>query len=159
MTDTVLGAIAYSEPGGWEGTYTILFLGREVTVRMALGGWDEADPVEAVQREAVEQFTARKAELCGQADDALYAEYLQRQPELREQFGGDADRLMPIIDGKEGLSALVTPDFFQVPLPRRGLTDRVVALMYNCSWDVELGLAVKFVNEAVAEVGPQNIVL
>ncbi|ART70529.1 hypothetical protein BTO20_20065 [Mycobacterium dioxanotrophicus] len=159
MTDTVLGAIAYSEPGGWEGTYTILFVGREVTVRMALGGWDEADRVEPVQRDAVEQFSARRAELCAQADDALYAEYLRRQPELREQFGDDADRLMPIIDGMEGLSDLVTPDFFQVPLPRRGSTDRVVALTYNCSWDVELGLAVKFVNEAVAEVGPQNIVL
>ncbi|KLI09246.1 MULTISPECIES: DUF6985 domain-containing protein [Mycobacteriaceae] len=159
MIDPVFGDITFSEVGGWEGSYTILFLGREVTVRMALGGWDEADPVEPVQRDAVEQFTARKAELCGQADDALYFEYLQRQPELREQFGDDADRLMPIIDGKEGLSTLVTPDFFQVPLPRRSSTDRVVALMYNCSWDVELGLAVKFVNESIAEVGPQNIVL
>ena len=159
MIDPVLGAVAYSEPRGWEGTYTLLFLGREMAVRMALGGWDEADPVEPVQREAVEQFTARKAELCGQADDVLYVEYLRRQPELCEQFGDDADRLMSIIDGKEGLSTLVTPDFVQVPLPRRGSTDRVVALMYNCAWDVELGLAVKFVNESIAEVGPQNIVL
>nr|WP_241010983.1 hypothetical protein [Mycobacterium gordonae] len=66
---------------------------------------------------------------------------------------------MPIINGKEGLSTLVAPDFFQVPLPRRCSTDRVVALMYSCSWDVELGLAVKFVNESIVEVGPQNIVL
>ncbi|GAA1089810.1 DUF6985 domain-containing protein [Tsukamurella spumae] len=157
--DTVLGEIAYSEPGGWEGTYILPFVGRELTVRMALGGWDEADPVEPVQRDAVEHFTARKAELCALADSALYGEYLRLRPGLREQFGDDADRLMPVIDSKEELSEIVTPDFFQVPYPGRGSTDRVVALMYNCTWDVELGLAVKFVNESIAEVGPQNIAL
>lgn len=159
MTDAVLGAIAYSEPGGWEGSYTFLFLGREVTVRMALGGWDEADPVAPVQRDAVEQFTLRKAELCEQADDALYAHYLERLPELREQFGDDADKLMPVVASKQGLSQLVTPDFFLAPYPRRGSTDRVVALMYNCTWDIELGIAIKFVNEQIVEIGPQNIVL
>ncbi len=45
---------------------------------------------------------------------------------------------MPIIEGREGLSELATPDFFQVPYPSRGSTERVVALMYyNCVWDVE----------------------
>ncbi|RDB45121.1 DUF6985 domain-containing protein [Tsukamurella tyrosinosolvens] len=157
--DTALGEITYSEPGGWEGTYALLFAGREQTVRMALGGWDEADPVEPIQRDAVEQFTARKRELCALADNALYEECLRLRPGLREQFGDDADRLMPIIGHKEELPEIVTPDFFQVPYPGRGSTDRVVALMYNCTWDVELGLAVKFVNESVSEVGPQNIAL
>ncbi len=159
MTDAVLGEIAYSEPMGWGGSYTFLFLGHEVTVRMALGGWNEEDPVTPVQRDAVEQFSLRKAELCEQADDALYAEYQKRLPELREQFGDDADKLMPIIADKQGLAKLVGPDFFLVAYPRRGSTDRIVALMYNCTWDVELGIAVKFVNEQIAEVGPQNIVL
>ena len=159
MTDSVLGHIAYSEPCGWEGHYTILFFGREVTVRMSLSGWDANDPVEAVQRDAVAAFSARKDELCEQADEALYREYQERLPELREQFGDSADRLMPIIDSQQELSELVTPDFFLVPYPHHSSTDRVVALMYNCMWDVELGIVVKFANESIVEVGPQNIVL
>lgn len=159
MTDAALGPIVYSEPGGWEGEYTFQFFGRDVTVRMALGGWDEDEPVAPVQREAVEHFTLHKVDLCAQADDALYAHYLERLPELREQFGDDADKLMPVVADKHELSKLVTPDFFLVPYPRRGSTDRVVALMYNCTWDIELGIAIKFVNEQIVEVGPQNIVL
>ncbi|SIE28333.1 Uncharacterised protein [Mycobacteroides abscessus subsp. abscessus] len=159
MNDPVLGEIAYTEPGGWEGSYTYPFLGREVTVRLALGGWDENDPVEPLQREAVRRFTEHKDELCAQADDAIYANYLERRPELREQFGDSADKLMPIINDKSGLAQLVRPTAFFVAYPLRGSEDRVIGLLSNCTWEPELGLAVKIVNEKIVEVGPQDIVL
>ncbi|MFV8308223.1 DUF6985 domain-containing protein [Mycobacteroides chelonae] len=159
VIDPLFGEIAYTEPCGWEGICTFFFLGREVTVPLALGGWDENDAVEPVQRDAFEQFILRKEKLCALADDALCAHYLERQPELREQFGDSADRLMPIIAGKQDLTRLVTPDFLLVANSLRASNDRVVALLYNCTWAVDLGLAVKFVNECVNEVGAQNLVL
>jgi hypothetical protein len=45
---------------------------------------------------------------------------------------------------------------------QRSFTDpreRVVGLLFDCSWDVSLGLAVKFINEHLSEVGTQDIVL
>ncbi len=159
MIDPVLGEIVYTEERGWEGSYTVPFLGREVTVPLIVAAWDEADAIETAQRDAVQLFTERKVELSRRADDALYAHYLERLPELREQFGGSADELMPIIGDKEDLARMITPTTLFVPNPFRGSTDRVIGPLYNCTWEPELGLTVKFVNEAIEEVGPQDIIL
>lgn len=157
MTDPVLGDVAFDEARGWEGVYTLPFLGREVTVPLVLGGWEEDEPVEPLQREAVQAFNSHKDELCAQAEDAIYAIYLERWPELREQFG--ADKLMPIIGDKEGLTQLLTATTFFVPVPPRNSDERVIGLLFDCTWEPELGLAVKFVNEKTVGVGPQDIVL
>ncbi|MDM2082852.1 DUF6985 domain-containing protein [Mycobacteroides abscessus] len=159
MTDPVLGDVAFDEARGWEGVYTFPFLGCEVTVPLVLGGWEEDEPVEPLQREAVQAFNSHKDELCAQAEDAIYANYLEHRPELREQFGATADKLMPILGDKEGLAQLLTPTTFFVPIPQRNADERVVGILFDCTWEPELGLAVKFVNEKVVEVGPQDIVL
>lgn len=159
MIDPVLGTVTYTEERGWLGSFTFPFLGRDVTVPLVLGGWDEADPIEPLQKDAVQQFNARKHELGALADDALYAHYRERLPELREQFGESADQLMPIVDNKVSLAGMITPTTFFVPLPGRDSVDRELGPLYDCTWAPELGLAVKFVNEAVVEVGPQNIIL
>ncbi|WP_418004396.1 DUF6985 domain-containing protein [Mycobacterium sp. PDNC021] len=159
MIDAVLGNLAFTEARGWEGVYTFACLGREVTVPLVLGGWHEAEPVEPLQREAVQAFNSRKDELCAQAEDALYAEYLERRPGLREQFGDAADKLMPIISDKSGLTQLFMPTTLFVPVPVRNSDERVIGLLFDCTWEPELGVAAKFVDEKVAEVGPQDIVL
>nr|WP_232005815.1 hypothetical protein [Mycobacteroides abscessus] len=126
---------------------------------LIVAAWDETDPIETTQRDAVQLFTERKNELSQQADDALYAHYLERLPELREQFGDSADELIPIIRSKEELNRMITPTTFFVPYPFRGSSDRVIGPLYNSTWEPELGLTVKFVNEAIEEVGPQDIIL
>lgn len=115
-TDPVLGEIAYSEDGGWEGTYSYCFLGRDVTVCLHLG-WDEGVPFDDIQREAVRRFTLLKDTLCAQADDALYAYNRGLLPDLRYQFGDSADELMPIVESREALSQLVTPTALLVKEP------------------------------------------
>lgn len=40
-----------------------------------------------------------------------------------------------------------------------GAPNRVVGLLLDCTWEQSLGVAVKFLNEEVSEVGPQDIVL
>lgn len=64
---------------------------------------------------------------------------------------------MPIISGKQDLVRLVKPTTLFVPEPLL-LDDRVIGLLYDCTWEPELALAVKIVNETVEEVGPQDIV-
>jgi hypothetical protein len=157
VNDPVLGNITFTEAAGWQGTYTYPWFGHDVTVPLTLGGWDESEPVEPGQRNAVTHFNARTDELCAAAEDAIWRHYLERAPELREQFGASADELMPIIDHKNQLTRLVIPTNFFVPLAFSD--DRVIGLLYDCTWEPELGLAVKFVNETIEEVGPQDIVL
>lgn len=158
MIDPVLGDIAYAERVGWEGSYTYPFLGNDVTVRLTFWADAEDEPIDPIQREAMRLFNENRDALCAQAEDAIYAHYRERQPELREQFGSSADNLMPIINGKQGLSRTVTPTTLFIVEPLLS-DDRVIGLLYNCTWAPELGLAVKIVNESIDEVGPQNIVL
>ena len=40
-----------------------------------------------------------------------------------------------------------------------GAEERVIGLLFRCTWEPELGLAVKIVNEEIEEVGTQDIVL
>lgn len=157
IDDPIFGRMTYNAGIGWEGSYTYPFLEHEVTVRLDVDGKRD-QPIDLIERDAMRQFNLRKRELCVQADDALYAYYLELLPDLRDQFGDSADALMPIVDDKDGLAGLITPTSFYVRRPR--LTDdRVIGLLYDCTWDTSLGLAVKFVNETVEEVGPQDIVL
>lgn len=158
MIDPVFGDITFSDDAGWQGTYAYPFLGREVTVRLAFWADAEDDPIDPIQREAMRRFNEHRDELCAQAEDAIYANYRERLPALREQFGASADQLMPIIGDKQELSRLVRPTTLFVPEPLLS-DDRVIGLLYDCTWEPELGLAVKIVNEVIEEVGPQDIVL
>ncbi|AKC40107.1 Uncharacterised protein [Mycolicibacterium phlei] len=157
MIDPVLGEIAYTSSVGWAGTYTYPFLGTDVTVALELGG-DEGEPVDPIQRDAVQRFTENKASLSAQADSAIFAYYNERLPELREQFGDNADSLMPVLTDPSDLARLVKPTAFFVREPVVS-DDRVIGLLSTCTWDPGHGLAVKIVNEKIVEVGPQDIVL
>lgn len=53
---------------------------------------------------------------------------------------------------------MITPTAFFVPLPGHDSVDRELGPLYDCTWAPELGVTVKFVNEAVEEVGPRNII-
>jgi hypothetical protein len=158
VIDPVFGDIVFTEAGGWEGLYTYPFLGQEVTVRLAFWADSADEPINPIQREAMRLFNERRDELCPLAEDAIFAHYRQRLPELREQFGASADELMPIVSDKQGLRTMVTPTTLFISEPLLS-DDRVIGLLYDCTWEPELGLAVKFVNETIEEVGPQDIVL
>lgn len=158
MIDPVFGDIVYTDAGGWEGLYTYPFLGQEVTVRLAFWADSADEPINPIQREAMRLFNQRRDELCILAEDALFGHYRERLPELREQFGPSADELMPIAGDKQGLRTMVTPTTLFVRDPFFS-EDRVIGLLYECTWAPELGLAVKFVDETLDDVGPQDIVI
>lgn len=141
----------------WVRDYRLQLFGREHPVRLVVEG-DEGAPVEQAQREAYRRFEKRKDQLLKQAEDALFAHYQEVAPECRARFGRSADELAPVLRDKQELARLVRPKeilFQESSEPDR----RVVGILLECSWEPELGLAVKFVNEAVDEVGPQDIVL
>jgi len=141
----------------WVRDYRLQLFGREYPVRLLVEG-DEGIPVEQAQREAYLRFEKRKDQLLKQAEDALFAHYQEVAPECRARFGSSADELAPVLGDTQALARLVRPKeiIFQESYKP---DQRVVGLLFDCSWEPELGLAVKFVNEAVDEVGPQDIVI
>lgn len=89
----------------------------------------------------------------------MYEHYCEVLDDLRDQFEEFADELMPIVDGRDELARLVTPTIFLVRKQLGSSVDRTIGLLCECTWAVDLGLAVKLVNEVVTDVGPQSNVL
>jgi hypothetical protein len=157
VSDSTFGNIHFSDDTGWIGSYVYTFLGSKVTVELNLGG-DEDEDISSIQRDAFVLFDGNSVELCRQAEEAIFKHYQSRCKDLREQFGDSADEYMPVIDNKIQLRPLVTPMALMVKESLTS-TDRIIGLLFNCTWEPSLGLAVRFVNEVVREVGPQDIVL
>ena len=89
----------------------------------------------------------------------IFDYYLDNVEEYREKLGPEfADEMAPNIDGLDQLVPLIKPTELIVQQSFSS-GDRIVGLLFTCSWEPELGLAVKFVNELIEEVGTQDIVL
>jgi hypothetical protein len=156
MEDTLFGAMTYDSR--WVGRYSYRLFGKLVNVRLVVP-CDEGDEIEPAQREAFSAFNAKRDELTMQAEAAIFTYYQNEVKGWRHQFGAEsADRMAPVINQPAELASLIEATDIII---RRTYSsaDRVIGLLFSCSWDPELGLAVKFLNEAIEEVGPQDIVL
>ncbi|MFC4309101.1 DUF6985 domain-containing protein [Steroidobacter flavus] len=156
MEDTLFGAMVYDY--GWVGRYRYKLFGNLVNVNLVVP-CDEGDEIESAQREAFVAFDARRDELIAQAEAAIFSYYQSELEEWRDQFGADsADELAPVISEPAELASLIEPT--DILIKRSfGSGDRVVGLLFSSSWDPQLGLGVRFLNEAIVEVGPQDVAL
>jgi hypothetical protein len=120
---------------------------------------DEGEQIEQSQREDFIKFDAQKEDLIDKAEAAIFDYYLGIVDEYRERVGAEfADRTAPEIDEISQLRTLIDPTETIIQ-QSFGEDERIVGLLFDCSWDPSLGLAVKFVNERLDEVGVQDIVL
>lgn len=157
MRDALFGDIEYEF--GWIGQCAWPFLGVVARTRLIIP-CDEGAEISAGQREAYAAFEQSKAEMCNAAENAIFAYYRKNLPDLRARFGSQfADQWAPEIASAEGLSRLVTPSEAIIQESIEQPPERVVGLLFDCTWEPSLGLAVKFVDEHLNGVGTQDIVL
>jgi hypothetical protein len=98
--------------------------------------------------------------MCNAAENAIFAYYRENLPDLRSRFGPQlADQWAPEITSSEDLSRLVTPSEVIIQEAFEKPPERIVGLLFDCTWEPSLGLAVKFVGERLNGVGTQDIVL
>lgn len=156
LSDSVLGNLSYDY--GWVRDYSVPFLGESRVLRLVIP-CDEGATIESTQREAFQRFDSQQPLLLKQAESALFAHYKGICEEKRDQFGAEyADTWAPQISKPEQLAGLVRPTEIIIQ-ETFGSSNRVVGLLFDCTWEQSLGVAVKFVNEEVSAVGPQDIVL
>ncbi|CQR55775.1 hypothetical protein PRIO_3372 [Paenibacillus riograndensis SBR5] len=104
-------------------------------------------------------FFRNMNELLMNAEDEILKYYLEVIEEYRERLGEKfADKMAPVISNKEELSKLIEPKRLLFPMV---FDERVrqVGLLLESTWEPEHGLAVKFEDEKIVEVGYQDIVL
>lgn len=152
----VFGEIEYDLT--WDGEWDITFLGEKKGIMLTIRGDNSGDFSEG-QVEVFNKYKDNESRLLLEAEEAVFNYYLENYLDIREMIGEeDADEVAPHIDSKEQLKSLVEPTELLI---RRVLNDgvRVVGLLFDCSWDTSHGLAVKFEDEHIVEVGNQDIVL
>lgn len=156
LKDDAIGEFSYFY--GWVRDYTIKLFGESINVQLVIP-CDEGDDIEDVQRAAFLAFDSNKDAYVQQAERAIFDHYMAVCDDYRARLGVEfADKLAPVIAEMNQIKELIKAT--QVVIQQSFKSgDRVVGLMFTCSWEPELGLAVKFMNEHIDEVGPQDIVL
>ncbi len=156
MKDVTFGDIEYEF--GWRGLYSYSIFGKTYSVKLVIP-CDAGEEIERSQREAFAQFELTKDRLVGAAAHAIYVYYLELADEVRERVGpASALQIAPMIEKIDKLANIVTPTEFLVQ-QSLGSNKRIIGLLFDCSWDSSLGLAVKFEDERLVGVGTQDIVL
>ena len=156
LSDPILGELTYQH--GWVRDFSVNFLCEQHILRLIVP-CDEGAVIETAQRDAFQHFEERRESLLQQAENTLLAHYMTIRDEKSKQFGlTHSDLWAPRITCLDQLSELVTPT--EVVIQQTfGASDRMVGLLLECLWEQSQGVAIKFINEEVVEVGPQDIVL
>lgn len=120
---------------------------------------EEDGEFEEVQIEAYKKFFRYIDQRVKDAERAVLNYYESEIPSYREKFKEEErHKYVPKITGKDDLSALVTPKKIMFPMVFDD-NEREAGFICDCSWEIEHGLGVRFVNEEVVEVGFQDILL
>lgn len=143
---------------GWKRDTKIRLFGHEKTITLNIDGEDDAE-FEDAQVSAYQKFINDKEHLLNLAEDAILEYYLEVYEDYRQRLGEKfADKRAPVISTKEEIAKMVEPK--QLIFPMVFDEDvRQVGLLLECTWEPEHGLAVKFEDEEIVEVGFQDIVL
>lgn len=156
MDDVTFGNIDYEF--GWRGGYSYSIFGKNYSVVLVVP-CDEGEEIEPAQRKAFAEFERAKSQLTEAAAIAVYDYYLKIADEVCERYGPEfAEKIAPPIEKVDDLGSIVTPTELLVQQSYEG-GDRIIGLLFDCSWEPSLGLAVKIENEHIVEVGTQDIVL
>jgi hypothetical protein len=145
MTDPVFGELKRVGSDLWERSTELRFLGKSHAVLLNVQIDDDAG-LEKKQVRAFQQFSEGSSRLLREAEKSILAYYQS----VCEDYG------VPSVSSVAQLARLIQPEGLYFPYVRPRPT---FGHLCKCTWEPEHGLAVKFVNGKVAEVGFQDIVL
>jgi hypothetical protein len=154
IRDDVVGELNYTD--FWERTEEIDLFGRRYSVTIIFAGEADAGLGES-QRQAFAAFQRDRVGCLRRAEVALLEHYRRIHPDVSSQLGESADALAPAVSTAQDLARVLTPTEISFPPADGGR--RVVGLLLDCTWDPELGVGVKLVDEEVKQVGTQDLVL
>lgn len=156
LIDGVVGTLEYDY--GWCRATVVEFLGENCAVKIVFAG-DEDRPLDDGQRDAFVEFWSSNKKLMLEAEASILRHYqMIRSDVLARLSEGDATRIAPLAIRASDLRGIVRLETIFFPEDFGG-GKRVAGLLADCSWDPGLGLAVRFEDERVVDVGPQDIVL
>ncbi|MEK3951074.1 MULTISPECIES: DUF6985 domain-containing protein [Paenibacillus] len=142
----------------WSGQQEIKIFGEKRMVILSIDGNEDGEFQDA-QKEAYINFLNDMDNIMTEAEKSIFDHYQEVYMDYRDMVGEEeADKIAPVIKDIEDLGKLVEPTQLIIRRVRKNGIRRI-GLLFNCTWEIEHGLAVKIEDEEITEVGFQDIVL
>ena len=157
VNDDVFGALTHSAGDLWKRPLELHIFGRTWTIALMVD-IDPKDGVEQHQLAAYKTFTEKTDAIVSASEKAIFDYYQSVCKEVRSRYGitNPNDARVPIIKSSRDVFGLVEPEGVTFPYARQRPT---FGILCQCTWEEERGLAVKYENEKLVDVGFQDIVL
>ncbi len=151
--DAVLGTFEYDYL--WERKEKYIFLEKEYEIRISLDN-EEDEEFTDIQRQAYMEFNKNKETITDKLLQGIFEYYQSEYEEYRRMYGDMADTYAPVISDKSQLKGLVKPRTICIADDDK---NRVLNILFDTKWDIEMGIGIRLINEEIAIVGVQCDVL
>ncbi len=141
----------------WKREIEITLFERKLQTELIIVGESDGE-FDSLQIEAFKDFQKNLIDILNSSEEELYSHYKNNLDEYREQYGDEADQLSPLVSSKKDFARLLTIESIYVP-HSFSEDEKELGILFNSSYEIEHGIAVKIVNGIVTEVGFQDIVL
>lgn len=157
INDEVFGVLTHSAGELWKRPLELSFFGGSWTVALMV----DIDPREGVEQHqiaAYRTFTENTDAVVSAAEKAIFGYYQSICKEARSRYGitNPSDEKVPIVKSIRDMFPLVEPEGVTFPYARQR---PIFGILCQCTWEEERGLAVKFEDGKLVDVGFQDIVL
>lgn len=146
INDEVFGELVY-ENSFWRRFYSITIFSREITTQLIVDSYNDADDGSDIndnQRNAFINFESDQSRIITEIERSVL-EYYQRMAQNKKIL---FNNILEFIELKN-----LKFDYTDVG------EERMMGFIFDASFDPELGIGILVLNEKVAEVGAQDIVL
>ena len=145
----------YEYDGAWYGNETINFNGKEFNVNIQIDDYDGIMVPESSQK-ALLSFLGNSNDYLSKIKETVFEYYC----ELRADLGYDTEENVdyPEVSSSEEILNMITLIGITIP-DQDDYDEDAVSLIFDCTWEEEHGLGIRFIGEDIVEVGFQDIAL
>ena len=152
----IFGELYYNY--GWYKEIELNLFGKLQKMELTIESEEDAQ-FETTQIEAYKKFIQQKSKLLKNCEKDTYKYYQEICSDYRDRFGNRSkDKLAPIVKTQNDLNNLIEPKQLLFPTVF-GSDIREFGILCECTWEVEHGLAIKYQNEEIVEIGDQDIII
>lgn len=153
MKDELFGELQYDYL--WEGKVIIKLYGLEYNINLNIDG-EEDEMISEIQRDSFVQYFKNEDDISKQIEKAVFEYYKSIYMFKREKNDKNILKKIPKVTNSEEMVNLIKPINFGIPETDN---EREIDILFNCTWDFDLGMGIRIVNEKVVKIGVQNDVL
>ena len=144
---------------GWTQDMPLTIFGKEYVLEVTIDADDDGE-FEVNQERAYVFFKEHQDEMIKEANAAVVSYYHNEISEIVSGYTDSNEKQFFLykIGNEEEIFSLLKPKQIMFPLTFDENVEEV-GFLWDCDWDKDNGLGIKFTNGLLSEIGPQDILL